>query len=83
MIDTAKATTTRNFANNSEMAGLIGRFDWSKTPIGAVENWPQRLWEVVNLCLGSSFPMIVLWGPELVQIYNRVLAKGQHGRGNS
>lgn len=68
--DSAQASTTKDFASDSDAAALIRRLDWSKTPIGAFENWPQRLREVVNLCLGSGFPIMVLWGPELVQIYN-------------
>lgn len=52
------------------MTGRIRSFDWASTPLGAIETWPDRLKVVVEMMLGHGFPMIVLWGPELVQIYN-------------
>lgn len=44
--------------------------DWSATPLGPVEFWPASLRTVASLVVASPSPMIVLWGPELVQIYN-------------
>jgi PAS domain S-box-containing protein len=49
-----------------------------------VELWPQSLKTSVSIVLGSSFPMIVLWGPELIQIYNdsyRLLMGAKHPGG--
>lgn len=34
------------------------------------EQWPQTLRSTVDLVLSCDFPMIVLWGPDLIQIYN-------------
>ncbi|MCZ0961050.1 PAS domain S-box protein [Paracoccus benzoatiresistens] len=53
-----------------EMARRIREQDWTATPLGPVRYWPQGLRAVVDLVLGSGFPMVALWGPELVQIYN-------------
>ncbi|WP_246498198.1 PAS domain-containing protein [Microvirga soli] len=44
--------------------------DWSGSPLGAPETWPQSLRSVVGLLLGSKFPMFVAWGPELGFLYN-------------
>jgi PAS domain-containing protein len=44
--------------------------NWSQTPLGPRESWPQSLKTAVDIVLGCQFPMVVLWGPELVQIYN-------------
>ena len=53
-----------------EMAGRIRAFDWSATPLGPIEGWPQSLKTAVDTCLGSGFASYVWWGPDLVQVYN-------------
>jgi PAS domain S-box-containing protein len=57
-------------SGGGEMGELIRSMDWSKTPLGPVAGWPQSLRTSVSLCLSSTFPMLVAWGPEDVQIYN-------------
>lgn len=52
------------------MGALIRTMDWSKTSLGPLESWPQSLRTSVSLCLSSTFPILVAWGPEDVQIYN-------------
>jgi len=52
------------------MGKLIRTMDWSKTALGPVENWPQSLRTSVSLCLSSTFPILIAWGPETIQIYN-------------
>lgn len=52
------------------MGELIRKKDWSSTPVGAPDTWPQSLRTTVNLLLNSKFPMFVWWGPELTTIYN-------------
>lgn len=53
-----------------EMAHLIRQKDWSKTPPGSVEHWPQPLKTALAICLDSKFATYVWWGPELIQFYN-------------
>ncbi len=53
-----------------EMGNLIRSMDWSTTPLGPLDAWPQSLRTTVNLCLSSNFPMDIVWGPKHVQIYN-------------
>jgi PAS domain S-box-containing protein len=48
--------------------------DWSNSPLGPPETWPQSLRSVVGLILGSKFPMFVAWGPELGFLYNEPYA---------
>src|SRR5262245_6157176 len=57
-------------AHTGRMAGRIRNFDWSQTPLGSVEEWPQSLRTAVSLCLASNFPINIIWGPEHTQIYN-------------
>ncbi|WP_199269722.1 ATP-binding protein [Mucilaginibacter lacusdianchii] len=53
-----------------EMGKLIRSMDWSKTALGPIETWPQSLRTTVSLCLSSTFPILIAWGPETIQIYN-------------
>ena len=52
------------------MHRLVREFDWARTPLGAIGSWPEALRVAVDMVLASGFPQLVLWGPELVQIYN-------------
>src|SRR5437879_12409556 len=53
-----------------EMGRLVRSLDWSRTPLGPIESWPQSLRTTVSLCLASNFPISLAWGPHHVQIYN-------------
>src|SRR5437016_1380692 len=53
-----------------EMAGLTRAFDWSQTPVGPIEQWPETLLITVNTMLASRQPMFLWWGKDLVQFYN-------------
>ena len=44
--------------------------DWSRTPLGAIAQWPASLRIAVGSVLDSPLPTIVLWGPLLIQVYN-------------
>lgn len=62
---------TENFlAGGGEMGALIRSMDWAATPLGPIEAWPQSLRTTVSLCLSSTFPILIAWGPETIQIYN-------------
>ena len=58
----------------SGMAKLMREHDWAQCPLGAPAQWPLSLRSVVNLMLGSGFPMFVAWGPQLTQLYNDAYA---------
>jgi len=53
-----------------EVASLMRARDWSDSPLGPPEQWPQALRSVVSLMLASKFPMFVAWGPQLGFLYN-------------
>ena len=57
-------------SGGGDMGELIRSMDWSTTPLGPLSGWPQSLRTSVSLCLSSTFPMLVAWGPDDVQIYN-------------
>jgi PAS domain S-box-containing protein len=54
---------------------MMRSHDWSRSPLGAPESWPQPLRTVVALLLQSRFPMFVAWGDELSVLYNDQYAK--------
>ena len=49
---------------------LMRAHDWSESPLGPPDTWPQSLRTVVGLLLQSQFPMFVAWGPDLGFLYN-------------
>ena len=53
-----------------EMGELVRGTDWSKTPVGPVETWPQSLRTAVSIMLNAHFPMYIAWGKDFTQFYN-------------
>src|SRR6476469_6750740 len=66
----AGATAKARAIADSDMAAAISGFDWAATPLGPAEGWPQSLKSTVRLLLGSRYPGFVLWGPDLIALYN-------------
>jgi PAS domain S-box-containing protein len=58
------------FSGGGEMGALMRAKDWSCTPLGPPELWPQSLRVAVRIILLSRYPMFVWWGKELVNLYN-------------
>ncbi len=58
------------FAGGGRVGELMRSHDWSSSPLGPPDEWPQPLRAVVDLLLPSQFPMFVAWGPELGFLYN-------------
>lgn len=57
-------------ANGGEMGALTRAKDWTKTPLGTVESWPQSLRTTLGILLNSKFPMFLFWGPDHICFYN-------------
>ncbi|MES2632981.1 MAG: ATP-binding protein [Pseudomonadota bacterium] len=68
------STPDQQIPFDTRQFGEAGRrlldIDWTKTPVGAMETWPQSLRIALGICLSSRFPMFVWWGPERVNFYN-------------
>lgn len=62
-------------SGNGEMSQRVRAHAWAATSLGPVEIWPQSLKGAVDLILPNGFPMIILWGSELIQIYNEGYAR--------
>jgi len=52
------------------MGERIRAFDWASHPLGLPEQWPPALRMAMSLCLHSSFPTAIYWGPEFYVLYN-------------
>jgi signal transduction histidine kinase/CheY-like chemotaxis protein len=71
-------------AGASRLAALMRQHDWSRSELGSPRDWPQSLRSIVQLMLGSAFPMFVAWGPSLNTLYNDAYAQimgDKHPRG--
>ncbi|HBZ05901.1 MAG TPA: hybrid sensor histidine kinase/response regulator, partial [Massilia sp.] len=55
-------------------AGPDGTLPCSDAPLGPRETWPAPLRAIMDLMLGSRFPMFVAWGPALRVVYNDACA---------
>lgn len=70
-IDSAPPGRAPNFLSLGGEAGSLMRSrDWSQTPFGPPETWPQSLQSAVSICLGANYPIAIYWGPELALLYN-------------
>ena len=70
MLDLAKSNDAVFLAGGGDMGAQIRRFDWSATSIGAPEGWPAALKLALRLLLNTNHPMLIWWGPDLIQFYN-------------
>lgn len=55
-------------------------YDWSNTAIGAtcgprLDQWPEKLREILLSFMPCPRPRIIYWGPDLIQFYNESAAK--------
>jgi PAS domain S-box-containing protein len=57
-------------SGGGEMGALMRSLDWSQTPLGPIENWPQSLRSAVSILLASRAQIILFWGPDLAALYN-------------
>ena len=68
--NTHLSTSLDFLAGGGEMGERIRSKDWSATPLGPVEHWPQSLKTIVRIMLTSRQPIWIGWGPELIKLYN-------------
>jgi hypothetical protein len=50
-----------------EMGALTRAHNWSATPLGTPDTWPQSLRTAVRILLNTNHPMFSCWCPELIQ----------------
>jgi len=62
--------TSAVLAGGGELGALMRGLDWSKTPLGPVDTWPQSLRSLLSMLLPSKAQIILFWGPEFTVFYN-------------
>jgi PAS domain S-box-containing protein len=55
-------------------APYLEQFDWSKTPLGPMAQWPQLLKTAAQIMQSSACPIVILWGKEGHLVYNAAYA---------
>src|SRR6476469_7586554 len=65
-----RPTSADFLAGGGEMGALTRAYDWSSSPLGKPETWPQSLRTAVRILLNTNHPMFIWWGPDLIQFYN-------------
>jgi PAS domain S-box-containing protein len=70
-------------AGAGEFGRLISAFDWGTTSVGPIAAWPAYLRTTISTVLRSPVPIVTLWNPDGVMIYNdaySVFAAERHPR---
>jgi PAS domain S-box-containing protein len=55
---------------DDDTSARVRDFDWTATPLGPTEHWPECLKGAVEVISSSQVPMSIIWGPQRVLIYN-------------
>lgn len=82
MIVSDKRSTRPFLEGGGELGALTRSYEWSTSPIGPFDQWPQSLRTTVSIILRSDFPMFLWWGEEMIQFYNDAYrpSLGQDGK---
>ena len=57
-------------AAGGEMGARMREMDWSQTPLGTPDTWPQSLRSTVGMLLPSKAQIVLFWGPAFTVLYN-------------
>lgn len=57
-------------AGGGEMGARIRALDWSQTPLGPIDAWPQSLRSAVSILLPSKAQIALCWGERFIRLYN-------------
>jgi PAS domain S-box-containing protein len=61
---------TMRFLKGSTMGAQIQSYDWSGSPLGPIETWPEALCITLGNMLHSAFATYLAWGADLITFYN-------------
>jgi PAS domain S-box-containing protein len=70
MLKINRPTSADFLAGGGEMGAWTRAYNWSASPLGKPETWPQSLRTAARILLNTNHPMFIWWGPELIQFYN-------------
>ena len=69
-LDGSSARLDELFPGENSTDTRFREIEWTATPLGPVEQWPQELVTAIRTVMPSTIPMLIWWGPDLVQIFN-------------
>lgn len=69
-MSSTEAAQSPFLTGGGEMGERIRSKDWSLSPLGTPDKWPQSLRTAVSILLNSKFPMFIWWSEDLITIYN-------------
>jgi hypothetical protein len=61
---------TSFLAGGGEMGERMRAMDWSATPLGSPDTWPQSLRSTISMLVPSKAQIILFWGPDFTVFYN-------------
>ncbi len=67
---TARVAGAKFLEGGGQLGALMRTKDWSTTPLGPLDGWPQSLRSMVSVMLTAPQPSYIFWGPELAILYN-------------
>jgi PAS domain S-box-containing protein len=70
MLKINRPTSADFLAGGGEMGALMRAYDWSGSPLGPPQAWPQSLRTALRILLNTNHPMFIWWGEDLIQFYN-------------
>lgn len=62
------------------VAEILRNMDWRGNSLGPISGWPVSLLLNLNMILAAPLPMQILWGPEMIALYNDALAASLPGK---
>jgi hypothetical protein len=68
--ETRPTSVSQIVVGGGEMGERIRALDWSATPLGPVDRWPQSLRSAVSILLPSKAQIVLFWGADLITLYN-------------
>jgi PAS domain S-box-containing protein len=57
-------------SGGGEMGARMRALDWSRTALGPMSAWSRTLKTSITIALSSPVPIVMLWGPDGIMIYN-------------
>ncbi len=62
--------STSVIIGGGEMGERIRAFNWQDNSLGPILGWSHSLRTAVNIVLQSPVPLVMLWGPDGIMLYN-------------
>ena len=70
MLDRTRPRTSPFLDGGGEMGAAMREFDWASSAVGLPDQWPESLRISLKILLNTNHPMLIWWGPDLIQFYN-------------